>query len=177
MSDGARLTTRSENTPIAFARHRAGSQVFRALFKEGMDLVDETAAYLDGSGRKDSRALNRVGALAYAAESMRLTARLMQLASWLLLQRAVNNGEITAEQAVTEKAKVKLGGLASATRGPGWDDLPERLRDLIERSTRLQVRIRRLDGALGSEPVLPTGPDNPVLRQLGRLAEAFGRPS
>ena len=34
---------------------------------------------------------------------MRLTTRLMQLASWLLLQRAVNEGEITAENARTEK--------------------------------------------------------------------------
>jgi regulator of CtrA degradation len=174
MSNGEPLTSRSENAPIAFARHLAGSQVFRALFQDGMDLVDETASYLDGPGRTDSRALNRVGSLAYATESMRLTTRLMQLASWLLLQRAVNNGEITPEQAATEKAKVKLSGLASATRGAGWDDLPERLRDLIERSTRLQARIRRLESALGSEPVLPPAPDNPVLRQLGRIAKAFG---
>jgi regulator of CtrA degradation len=174
ISNGEPLATGSETTPIAFARHLAGSQVFRALFQDGMDLVDETAAYLDGPGRTDSQALNRVGSLAYATESMRLTTRLMQLASWLLLQRAVNSGEITPEQAATEKAKVKLGGLASATRGPGWDDLPERLRDLVDRSTRLQARIRRLDDALGSEQVLPPAPDNPVLRQLGRIAEAFG---
>ena len=176
MSDGKPLTSRSENAPIAFSRHLAGSQVFRGLFQDGMNLVDETAAYLDGPGRTDSQALDRVGSLAYAAESMRLTTRLMQLASWLLLQRAVNNGEITPEQAATEKSKVRLSGLASATRGPGWDDLPEQLRDLVDRSTRLQARIRRLDGALGSEPVLPPAPDNPVLSQLGRIAKAFGSP-
>lgn len=176
MSNGEPRATGSDNSPIAFARHLAGSRVFRALFQDGMDLVEETAAYLDGPGRTDSRELSRVGSFAYATESMRLTTRLMQLASWLLLQRAVNNGEITPEQAATEKAKVKLSGLASATRGPGWDDLPERLRDLIERSTRLQARIRRLDGAFGIDPVLTHGPDNPVLRQLGRIAKAFGAP-
>jgi regulator of CtrA degradation len=174
MSDVEPLPTGSEKVPITFARHLAGSQVFRALFRDGMDLVDETAAYLDGPGRADSRGLNRAGSLAYATESMRLTTRLMQLASWLLLQRAVNNGDMTVEQAATEKAKVKLNGLASATRGPGWDDLPERLRDLIERSIRLQGRIRRLDGAIVAEPVPSREPDNPVRRQIGRIAAAFG---
>jgi regulator of CtrA degradation len=174
MSDGKPQTGTPEKPPIAFARHLVGSHVFRALFEEGMGLVEATAAYLDGPGRADSRLLTRTGSLAYATESMRLTTRLMQLASWLLLQRAVNNGEMTAEQAAAEKAKVRLNGLASAAEGPGWDDLPERLRDLIDRSTRLQMRIRRLDGAVAGGPAAPAAPDNPVLLQLNRIAEAFG---
>jgi regulator of CtrA degradation len=100
----------------------------------------------------------------------------MQLASWLLLQRAVNNGELTSEQAVVEKTKVKLGVLASVKRGPGWDDLPVRLRDLIERSSRLQARLRRLDGALGQDSEISAHSDNAVHRQLSRIAEAFGAP-
>ena len=99
----------------------AGSEAFRSLFKEGMALVEETADYLDGDGRGESRRLTRAGALSYATESMRLTTRLMQLASWLLLQRAVNDGELSNEQARVEKSKVKLGGLATATHGSGWD--------------------------------------------------------
>ena len=92
----------------------------------------------------------------------------------LLLQRAVNDGEMSAELAAPEKAKVRLEGLASATTGSGWDDLPVQLRDLIEKSMGLQERIRRLDGAIG--PDAPTAPiDNPVGRQLGQLAEAFKR--
>lgn len=172
MSDGDLLATQQKSAPIAFARHLAGSRVFTALFGEGMALVEETARYLDGDGRADSGRLTRAGALTYATESMRLTTRLMQLASWLLLQRAVNDGEITVEQAAAEKAKVKLNGFASATQGPGWDDLPERLRDLVERSTRLQTRVRTLDGAMAGEPH-PAERDNPVRRQLGRIAEAF----
>jgi regulator of CtrA degradation len=75
--------------PVVFGRRFAGSETFKTLFREGMVLVEETAAYLDGDGRNDSRHLSRAGSLAYATESMRLTSRLMQLASWLLLQRAV----------------------------------------------------------------------------------------
>ena len=60
-----------------------------------MGLVEETANYLDGQGRVDSRVLDRPGTIAYATESMRLTTRLMQLASWLLLQRAIGSGEVS----------------------------------------------------------------------------------
>ncbi len=145
------------------------------MFREGMALVEETATYLDGNGRQESKHLGRAGALTYATESMRLTTRLMQLASWLLLQRAVNEGEMTAEAANSEKSKVKLGGLASATDGPGFDDLPEHLRHLIRRSLLLQERVRRLDNLL--HPQLEAAEvDNPVARQIGRITEALNQP-
>ena len=76
----------------------ANSDMFDRMFREGMDLVEETAAYLDGEGRGESKKLERVSALAYASESMRLTTRLMQSASWLLVQRAVREGEMTARE-------------------------------------------------------------------------------
>src|SRR6185437_15282978 len=103
-------TTRivDERPPVSFGEKLASSGAFKALFKEGMTLVEEAAAYLDGPGRTEAKLLQRGDALAYASESMRLTTRLMQLASWLLLQRAVNEGELTAESARMEKAKVRF---------------------------------------------------------------------
>src|SRR5438128_8892116 len=98
----------AEAEPVRFGQRLAGSQAFAGLFREGMALVEETAAYLDGPGRKESKSLQRNAALAYATESMRLTTRLMQLASWLLLHRAVNEGEMSLLQASQEKTKVKL---------------------------------------------------------------------
>ena len=84
---------------IDFAERLANSETFSTLFRDGMGLVEETAAYLDGEGRVESKSLPRAASLAYATESMRLTTRLMQMASWLLLQRAGNEGEMTPEQA------------------------------------------------------------------------------
>ena len=94
--------------PVLFSEKLANSQAFAGLFKEGMALVEETASYLDGPGRQESKKLDRAAALAYATESMRLTTRLMQLASWLLLHRAVKEGEMSLAQANKEKTKVKL---------------------------------------------------------------------
>src|SRR5471030_2420508 len=97
-----------EAKPVSFGDRLANSQAFADLFRDGMALVEETATYLDGPGRVESKKLERAGALAYATESMRLTTRLMQLASWLLLHRAVKEGEMTLTQANREKTKVKL---------------------------------------------------------------------
>ena len=160
---------------IDFAQRFAGSETFRTLFREGMQLVEETASYLDGPGRAESRGLSRAASLIYATESMRLTTRLMQLASWLLLQRAVNEGEMTQEQAGLEKSKVRIDGPASNRSGPGWDEVPETLRGLVDRSQRLQERIRRLDDAIYAEEteVPETPAPNPVGEQLGLLSRAF----
>ena len=95
------------------------------LFRDGMALVEETATYLDGPGRQESKQLERAAALAYATESMRLTTRLMQLASWLLLHRAVKEGEMSLAQANKEKTKVKLSA-ADFHEPTNLELLPER---------------------------------------------------
>jgi regulator of CtrA degradation len=172
IDDKSSQATRS-TPPIVFGERLAGSEVFKSLFREGMALVEETANYLDGDGREESRRLGRAGSLSYTTESMRLTTRLMQLASWLLLQRAVNDGEISSERAGAERAKVKLTGISTSSGGPGWDDLPARLKDLVERSVRLQERIRRLDTAIGGSEAGELS-ENPVARQIGVLTAAFG---
>ena len=162
---------------VSFADRLVGSDAFQMLFEQGMHLVETTAAYLDQEGREAAKELPRAGAMAYATESMRLTTRLMQLASWLLLQRAVHEGEMTFEQAAQEKAKVRIHGLSSPTRGAGWDDLPETLRGLVEASLELQDRVQRLDGIFyqaGVEEADEEAPENPVAAQMARLSDAFG---
>src|SRR5881392_2351008 len=123
--------------PVSFGERLANSQSFADLFRDGMALIEETATYLHGAGRQESKKLERSASLAYATESMRLTTRLMQLASWLLLHRAVKEGEMTLIQANKEKTKVKL---SAADPGPSdmIEKLPSQLQDLIHRSMSLQ---------------------------------------
>src|SRR5437868_8895080 len=139
--------TVNETDTVSFGERLAASQHFSDLFREGMTLVEETASYLDGPGRQESKKLERGASLAYATESMRLTTRLMQLASWLLLHRAVKEGEMSLAQANKEKAKVKLAG-----NEPGEEAninlLPEQLSDLIRRSKTLMNAVRRLDATI-----------------------------
>ena len=160
------------NGPISFREKLAGSQAFTQLFREGMGLVEETAAYLDGPGRKESKTLPRAAALTYATESMRLTTRLMQLASWLLLHRAVKEGEMSLSQVNQEKTKVKLSPTFTADEDT-LKLLPETLVSLIQRSLALADQVRRLDTTIHAASATPGNGNNPVEHQIGMLRAAF----
>jgi len=152
----------------------ARSELFERTFKEGMALVEETAAYLDGPGRAASKRLSRVAALAYAGESMRLTTRLMQVASWLLVQRAVRDGEMSLLDAINDKYRMhtrSAGRDGGASTLAGTEALPETLMTLAERGAAIHERVRRLDADMyGAERDLANG----VGDQMAKLAAAFG---
>jgi regulator of CtrA degradation len=150
----------------------ARSELFQRTFQEGMDLVEETAGYLDGAGRQASKLLSRNAALAYAAESMRLTTRLMQVASWLLVQRAVREGDMPPAAACEDRYRLAGEEVCRAT-GEGADGLPSVLTSLLDRSERLYERVRHLDRRMYVENDADETP-HPVLSQHDRLKTAFG---
>ena len=167
----------SQAQPVSFGERFANGQAFADLFRDGMALVEETATYLDGPGRAESKTLHRAAALAYATESMRLTTRLMQLASWLLLHRAVKEGEMSLAQANKEKSKVKLAA-ADHHDINNIELLPDTLRALIVRSQALQMKVKRLDATIHNRAdTEQAAAPNPVERQLGLLKAAFGAES
>ena len=168
-----------ESKTISFGEKLAASEQFLALFEEGMELVGKAASYLDGDGRDEIKALPRQAAAAYAVESMRLTTRLMQIASWLLLQRAVNEGELTRAEAASEKRRIRLSHQDSVLKPEVLAALPPRLRELVGISLRLQARIIHLDlliynsrEAGAKEKTMPS----PVKNQIDMLRTAFSRP-
>jgi regulator of CtrA degradation len=116
-------------------------------------------------------------ALAYAAEAMRLTTRMMQLATWLLLQRAVNKGEMTAAAALAEKRKLNFSQPALVSDEAMLAKLPLRLVRFIETSLRLQARILHLDQLIYKMVEL-RGQDarlrSSVANQMALLKAAFG---
>ena len=161
---------------ISFGMRFATSSQFDAVFREGMALVERTASYLEGPGRRDAKALKPPLSVIYATESMRLTTRLLEVASWLLVHRALKESEITAEEASVRRARVKLRTLGRPQHIKHFDDLPEGLRDLITASFAMTDRLVQLDRALadgaGGEDA-PSATANPVGDQFARLAAAF----
>jgi regulator of CtrA degradation len=168
---------RRENPgPVSFGEALATSDAFHEIFREGMTLVEEAAAYLDGEGRLQAKRLAPEIARAYSAESMRLTTRLMQIASWLLLQRAVNQGDMTRRQSASQKHRVRLNEQCLASSPDIFVRLPPRLKALALHALRLQARIIRLDQLIYAATELPSvAPEltSPVQLQLARLREAF----
>ncbi len=52
------VVSKEAHDPIRFGRTFVHSEAFKALFREGMNLVEQSAAYLDGSGRVVIRMLS-----------------------------------------------------------------------------------------------------------------------
>lgn len=144
--------------------------LFDRTFDEGMSLVEETARYLDGPGREESRVLPRSAALLYAGESMRVTTRLMQAASWLLIQRAVREGEMCPEAAAGERYRLGSKEICFGGRDENVELLPQTLRDLLDRSERLYRRIARLEEAILN---MRSGTRPSVQVQFERLQQNF----
>jgi len=153
---------------VSLAKRRLETAAFDALFAQGMALVEEAAAYLDGAGREESARLSRTALNAYAQHSLKLSTRLMQLASWLLLQRSLREGEIRPATAERERGKIDLAGPPREHAQEAL--LPEALAALISRSYDLQEEIARLEAglALPQEPVA-----NAVAGQIRRLRSSF----
>ncbi len=163
---------------VQLAERRVFSQSFKPLYGEGMRLVEQAAEYLDGQGRVEAKTLSRPAAGLYAAESMRLTTRLMQVASWLLLQRAANSGEMTRDQVAAEKSKVRLDTISAQESASLWHELPEGFRDLVNRSLTLQRVVRRMDEQIyggANAPAASGRSINPVSDQITLLNTAFAR--
>jgi regulator of CtrA degradation len=162
---------------ISFGEHFAASEQFDAIFREGMALVERAAAYLDGPGRKEARTLRGPAAMLYATESMRLTTRLLELASWLMIRRAHKEGELSAAELRKKRERVRLTAPGRLSHVKGFDELPAGLRELITASFALNDRIVRLDCAMevqvGGEADASA---SPVEAQVARLEQAFSGP-
>ena len=144
--------------------------MFDRTFDEGMALVEETARYLDGKGREEARTLPRKAAMLYAGESMRVTTRLMQAASWLLVQRAVRDGDMDRTDALHDRYRLGSREICLGVCAEETDELPVQLQDLLGRSDNLYRRIARLDDVLFGTAEVPPG----ARGQMDTLAQAFG---
>jgi regulator of CtrA degradation len=121
----------------------AATAFFGKTYGEAFDLVLEARDYLSFHEPDERGALLPLERLVMCSETLRLTARLTQIMAWLLAQRAVQNGEIGADEALADPLAAVTICMDGAEREDG--DVPPRLADLLGRSRRLYVRVARLD--------------------------------
>jgi regulator of CtrA degradation len=163
------------NVTVSFGERFQASEQFDIVFREGMALVERVAAYLEGQGRAEAKQLPPPANVLYAAESMRLTTRLLDLASWLLIRRAIKYGDLSEAEAKSKRKDVALDAPARPTHVQGFAALPETMRNLITESYALHDRIVRLDRALNAklDDAATGASGNPVGMQMDRLRVAF----
>jgi len=86
---------------------QAEMALFTRTYDETLDLIVEARNYLSHSRPTARRAIRPSGDnLRLSCEALRVTSRLTQVMAWLMLQRAVQHGEISAQEACDEKNRL-----------------------------------------------------------------------
>ncbi|KIM00123.1 protein of unknown function DUF1465 [Paramagnetospirillum magnetotacticum MS-1] len=121
---------------------------FRRTYDETMTLMVEARNYLTYSERRERDRLGGMIGLRMSCEAMRVTSRLTQVMAWLMLQRAVQEGEIEVEDALRDECRLSGTEVCLDETFSGDETLPNHLRSLMDRSFRLYVRVARLEEML-----------------------------
>ena len=151
------------NTPEA----RLTSRLIDTLYTEAMLLADEARSYFDDGGREDRIAMEPFVRVSFACESLKVTTRIMHIVAWLLTQRAVETGEIPTREG--RRPERRLGHAAESDPAV-VAKMPDDAKRLIETSTELYARIKRIDeGVVADAP-----PASPARALMGRLERGLG---
>lgn len=121
------------------------SAFFHRTYDETLSLLIEARNYVAYHEAIDQRQLTPHIRLQVSFESMRVTSRLTQVMAWLLAQKALFAGELTAEQVASDQFALSGGAVCLDPSGPENEELPRGLRSLLDRSHRLYMRVSRLD--------------------------------
>ncbi|EPY01939.1 DUF1465 family protein [Magnetospirillum fulvum] len=121
---------------------------FSRTYDETLTLMVEARNYLSHSERRDRERAEPVVGLRMSCEAMRVTSRLTQVMAWLMVQRAVQTGELTPEQALVSERRLSGFDVCLDDSFIGDSSLPNGLRSLMDRSHRLFLRVARLEEML-----------------------------
>lgn len=119
---------------------------FIKIYEETMALVEKTANYLDKDGRIANNFLKNNGknssVLIYTTESMRLTTKLMQMASWVLMVRSYVEKEVKFNKFIEDIKGISLEGSAYILKIEELNNvLPNEFISIIKESDNLLQRI------------------------------------
>lgn len=118
---------------------------FRRTYDETLDLMVEARNYMAYVERRERERADMVSGLRMSCEAMRVTSRLTQVMAWLMIQRAVHEGEIEAQDAMAEANRLSGGAVCLDETFTTDETLPNGLRSLLDRSFRLYQRVARLE--------------------------------
>jgi len=80
-----------------------------------------------------------------SCEAMRITVRVTQIIAWLMLQKAVLEGDLTRDEVLSDEFQVLRGQTCLESSSESDSQLPPRLRELLKESREFYFRILRLD--------------------------------
>ena len=114
-------------------------------FDEGVALTQEARNYIAYHEQSDRRDFELSRCLQVGYQHTRVSARLIQVMTWLLAMKALLSGEISPEQFTAPQYALTDSEECSSSMGEDDETIPTGLRDLLVRSHALYSRIIRLD--------------------------------
>lgn len=121
------------------------STLLDRTFDEGVALTLEMRNYIAYREQADRREFDLTRCLEVGYQHTRISARLIQVMTWLLAMKALLAGEISPEQFAAPQYALNITEECSSDQNIDLDALPQGLRSLLERSQMLYSRIQRLD--------------------------------
>jgi regulator of CtrA degradation len=118
---------------------------FRRTYDEALSLVVEARNYVAFCERRDRARLGMMTRLEASREALRVTSRLTQIVAWLLLQRAIQEGEVDAFVVLDANNRLAGFDICLDTNSHENHELPKGLLSLLDRSYRLFQRVARLE--------------------------------
>lgn len=147
---------RAEEQAITMAepRHAGGPVTFmNRTYDEAVGLLVEAREWLIRAEPAERDRLGPADRLSMTLESTRMTAQITQVVAWLMVQKAIAEGEMAWSEATRPEHRLGGRSVCLDRTGAGNSRLPESLRDLLDRSHRLYVRVSRLDELVASQAV------------------------
>ena len=146
---------------------RITPRLINSFYTEAMLLADEARSYFDDAGRDDRGTLEPFVRVGFACESLKVTTRIMHIVAWLLTQRAIETGELPGREGRRPERRL---GHAADSDADLVAKLPRSAQRLIESSSELYARIKRIDeGVVSEEPAA-----SPARALMGRLERGLG---
>ena len=118
------------------------------LYKETLQLLNESRSYVHYAEKENDKLPSNIR-LRVSYETLRVTARLSQVMTWLLTEKAVEKGEIPVDQARGDGFAIYGGSFCEENPSEEeLSELPEGLRSLVARTGSLYQRALRLEEML-----------------------------
>ena len=127
------------------SRRKQQPDFIRRIYDETVALLVESRNYMAYVSPRERNRTGGINVLWISCEEMLITSRLTQVMAWLLVRRAVQEGELPPEQATAEVLRISCADVCLDVSGGDDENLPAGLRSLLERSHRLYERAVRLE--------------------------------
>ena len=119
----------------------------KSNYDETLSLLIQSRDYFQQQGMVDRSTLDPKDSLAYMMVMSTITSQLTGVFSWLLVCKALQDGEITLEDAVREEFRLLEIDTILDENDPVYSMLNEQVAHLLRESTRLYLRIQRIENS------------------------------